>query len=477
MILDVTNKREVFWDDYLIDTDKTTAESIVHQPREAGIVMECNEPWEGNMCDFYNILKEPDGLLRMYYLGWELYVTETQSLPSRIQVCYAESRDNGLTWVKPQLGLREFEGSFDNNIILDNSDMHVDNFMVFRDENPACPPEERYKGIALDKDKNGKKSLICFLSPDGIHFKRGWVITEKGAFDTLNTAFWDAERGIYHCYIRGFHGEAQDGEKCAIRDIRYLRSTDFKNWSEPELLDFGESEDYPLYTNCVSIYERAPQILIGFPTRYMSRGEWTSNYDRLCGREARRSRMRGDRRYGLAVTDCVFMCSRDGQKWFRPDEAFMRPGPEYPENWLYGNCYPAIGIFETDGLYGTESELQMFAPHNHFINGSDTRIMRYTIRKDGFMSRHAKYSGAVVVTKPFVFGGKGISINFSTSARGYLYITLTSKSGKVAKSCELFGDSCDRIVDFDVELAEFAGEEVVMEIKMKDADIYSVKFD
>jgi len=33
-----------------------------------------------------------------------------------------------------------------------------DNFMVFRDDNPACPSDERYKGIAKQND-----SLWCFL--------------------------------------------------------------------------------------------------------------------------------------------------------------------------------------------------------------------------------------------------------------------------------------------------------------------------
>ncbi len=81
------------------------------------------------------------------------------------------------------------------------------------------------------------------------------------------------------------------------------------------------------------------------------------------------------------------------------------------------------------------------------------------------------------MTKPFKFGEKGLSLNLSTSARGYVYVTRTSKSGKVAKSCELFSDSCDLIVDFDCNLSDFAGEEVVMELRTRDADVYSVKLD
>ncbi len=478
-VLQLAGKREVFWDDYLIDTEKTTAAARIHAPREAGFVMTFDAPWEGNSTNYFCLLKEPDGLIRMYYTGWHTVVGEENVVVSDISHCYAESRDGGLTWVKPKLGLREFNGSRENNIILDKTDSDPSGIMVFRDDNPRCPAGERYKGLTWDsKNDKGEDNwaLWCFVSPDGIHFTRGWMISDQCTFDTLNNAIWDAERGIYHCFVRDFHGGSQDGEVCEIRDIRYMSSTDFHNWSEPKLLDFGDAEDYALYTNCVTIYERAPQIFVGFPSRYMGRGAWTANYDRLTGAEERRRRMNWGSRIGLTTTDCVFMCSRDATHWYRFEEAFMRPGPERPDNWIYGDCYPSLGMLETPGEYGRESELSLFAAHSHFI-GDVARLMRYTIRKDGFVSLNAPYAGAVVTTKPFVFDGKGIALNFSTSARGYLYVTLTAADGTVAKSCEIFGDACDRIIDFDCDLSAFAGKETVMEINMRDADVYAVKFD
>ncbi len=484
MALDLRNKREVFWDDYLINTEKTTAKARLHEPREAGIVMECNEPWEGNSCDFFNILREPDGLLRMYYLAWNTKFRENdRPIWSQIVVCYAESSDNGLSWIKPKLGIKAHNGSSDNNIILTKADVSfaIDNFFVFRDDNPKCPPEERYKAILCDNIniqtgiEKHKRELWCYVSSDAINFTRGFMMTDRGSFDSLNTAMWDAEREIYHCFIRGTHGHIEGVYDSAVRDIRHITSKDFRNWSDAEMLKFDNEEDYALYTNCISQYERAPQIYVGFPSRYINRGSWTANYDRLCGREERKIRMNWEDRIGLVMTDCVFMFSRDMENWYRCDEAFMRPGPERKDNWIYGDCYPAVGIFETPGPHGTESELSIFSEYQHFAG--DVEVMRYTLRKDGFISLNAPYSGADVVTKPFVFGGKGISINFSTSARGYVYVTLRSKDGKIARSCELFGDSCDRIVDFDCDLSEFEGVETVMEIKMRDADIYSVKFD
>ncbi len=472
--LNLTGKREVFWDDYLIDQDKTTATHRVHQPKEAGYVMEYNLPWEGNSCDYHNFLVEPDGLIRMYYLGWGIDFTEGKEVEvSKIHVCYAESRD-GLNWIKPKLGICEFDGE-DTNIILDGRESSLiegyDNFFVIRDENPNCRPGEKYKGIA-----QGKGGLWCYTSDDAIHFTKGWVITDKGAFDSLNSLCWDSERKIYHCWFRGHHKGDINGVEGLVREIRHIYSTDFKSWSEVKPIDFNDKEDYELYTNCISVYERTPQLFIGFPTRYVERYEWTANYDRLCGAAARKLRMRMGARIGLATTDCIFMCSRDGQKWHRYNEAFMRPGPENPENWVYGDCYPTVGILETPTPHGSETELSMYSMIGHFTDNI-AKLMRYTIRKDGFVSLNAPYSGAVVTTKPFTFEGRELKLNFSTSARGHLYVTLTAEDGTTAESCEIFGDSCDRIIDFDKDLSLFAGKSTVMQIRMRDADLYSVKFD
>lgn len=75
--------------------------------------------------------------------------------------------------------------------------------------------------------------------------------------------------------------------------------------------------------------------------------QWTANFDRLSGAEKRRQRYQCQPRYGLTVTDGMFMSSRNGQDWHRFPEAYMRPGPERPNNWVYGDCYPARGLVTT----------------------------------------------------------------------------------------------------------------------------------
>ncbi len=511
--INVGGTLQVMWDDHVVDTAKTTASRIVHHPERTGVAITHDQPWEGDGCNYHSIVPDSDAngpLLRMYYNAWGMGSgwkdVRKRFSADGVRICYAESRDGGLTWKKPSLGIVDFRGSKDNNCILDKNAFGYgwDNFMVFKDENPACPPDERYKGIgshairfksdgsasmsketekpkaAKQGDKKWDRGLWCFLSADGIHFRRGWLLTRLGAFDSLNVGIWDKTRGMYHLYVRGFHKiKSERNGDLDIRDIRHCTSKDFKTWTVPELLDFGEgAEDYPLYTNVIEPYFREPSIFVGFPSRYVQRKEWTPCFDRLPSPEKRRWRMEhGHPRYGLSITDCIFIFSRDGQRFHRTDEAFMRPGPENPDNWVYGDCYPARTMVPTPSPCGGDDEITIFNKDRHW-SGLATRLYRYRLRQDGFVSRQATYAGQKVVTKPIVFSGKELLVNFSTSALGRMFVTIRDEAGKSISSIEIFGDKVDRPVDFadGGKVADFAGRPVTLTFDMSDADLYSFRF-
>ena len=195
-MIDISNRRECFFDDYLIDKEKTSADFRVHQPVRRDVVMSHTMPWEGNCTDYHNMFYD-NGIWRMYYVGWDFPSTHG------LCFCYAESRD-GIHWTRPNLGICEWEGSRENNIIFDRETLRSrDNFMVFRDDNPACPAEKKYKAI-LSQEKH---TLWYFYSDDGVHFHRGEMLTDKGAFDSLNVAFWDDHAKKYRCFYRAAHAE------------------------------------------------------------------------------------------------------------------------------------------------------------------------------------------------------------------------------------------------------------------------------
>ena len=200
MVMNIGSEREFFFDDYAVDTEKTTATFLLHKPVPKEIVMSLDKPWETGGTNYLNFFYDEDiRKYRLYYLGRQKAPLANKH-GELIRICYAESED-GIAWTKPNLKICELDGSYENNIILDfNTAPYYDNFCVFKDENPACPKDKRYKAVA-----DYLHMLYSFYSEDGIHFRLGEMITKEGTFDSLNTAMWDRDAKKYRIYFRSFH--------------------------------------------------------------------------------------------------------------------------------------------------------------------------------------------------------------------------------------------------------------------------------
>ena len=121
----------------------------------------------------------------------------------------------------------------------------------------------------------------------------------------------------------------------------------------------------------------------------------------------------------------------------------------------------------------------MYVPMGRFTN-KPARIYRYSLRLDGFVSAYATWYGSQLVTKPFIYDGNELYINFSTSVYGNVRITLRALDGSgELTTAEMFGDSANRHVRFKdgKTPALFKGKPVEMIINMQDAHIYSFKFE
>jgi hypothetical protein len=88
----------------------------------------------------------------------------------------------------------------------------------------------------------------------------------------------------------------------------------------------------------------------------------------------------------------------------------------------------------------------------------------------------------VLVTKPLVFEGKDLHLNFSTSARGYIFVDVLDESGNLisqTSSFEIYGDTIDRKISFadGSDFSRFAGKPIRLRLRMLDAKLYSLKFE
>jgi hypothetical protein len=342
----------------------------------------------------------------------------------------------------------------------------------FKDPNPNCKPDEIYKAIF-----RVSAGLCVAKSRDGIHWSpmASTAVITKGAFDSENLAFFDTVRGEYRAYFRDF----RDGR----RDIRTATSNNFIHWSDPVWIEYPGSPPQQLYTNQIAPYYRAPHIFLGFPTRYTER-TWTPSFDALPELDHRKTRAKATLRYGTAMTDGLFMSSRDALHFKRWDEAFLRPGPEELGHWIYGDQYQNWGLVETKSdLPGAPNELSFYSVENCW-RGTADRMRRYTIRIDGFVSFHAPLRGGEFTTKPITFSGNRLIVNFATSAAGNLQFELQDAAGKPLdgfrlEDCpEVFGDSLSRQVPWKAgaDLGRLAGTPVRLRVVARDADLYSFQF-
>ncbi len=470
--LDIGSRLEPFVDDYLIE-DLEGLDLRVHRPREEEKVLHFDRPWEGNIPYFVNIYRDGD-IYRMNYRGRSApdYVIQEELepgeevMPTHEEVaCYAESRD-GIRWVRTSLGQVEFRGSRDNNIL----DLKgASRFVPFKDANPQAPAESRYKAVAYTK-RGEKPGLVPLHSPDGLHWKwmRPEPVITDGYFDSQNVSFWDGERGIYVALYRDF--------KSGIRTLKYATSSDFVQWSTGRWVDYGEVPREHLYTNATVPYFRAPHLFLAFPNRF---SPWRIPMHLRPGRGGERE-TEGPNKTG--ISDTVFMSSRDGLHWYRFLEAFIRPGRDR-RNWIHRNNLVGRGMVATG-----PDELSLYVIRHYTY--PTAHLLRVSVRTDGFASLHAGYPGGEMVTKPLIFQGSKLILNYSTSAAGSIQSEIQDANGHPIPGFSL--QDCIPIWGDEIEgrarwnhptsqtdqhpLKRLAGTTVRLRFVMKDADLYSLRF-
>jgi len=476
----IGSRLELFVDDWLIDRLEGVSLEL-QTPIDAGKAFDLTLPWEGPLSGIPSAFRDGDKY-RMYYRGARRSMQQRDPMGSNI--CYAESTD-GIEWTKPNLGLYEFAGSKDNNITYIGDG--APQWFCFKDDNPAEPPERRYKAICgLTLSYGGPWGVLS--SPNGLNWQ--WWKKEPifvgGPLDTQNTVGWYPEQGIYIAYLRnwvdstvGFSSppevETPPSEYNSwyvrphrVRSITVTTSSDFVNWSQPKWLVYDEGTPLEhLYTNGITAYYRAPHIQLGFPERYVH--DRVALSDWVGSKEAR----------GKGLDDVLFMSSRDGLHWDRRfKEAFIRPGPDR-RNWVdHGNMAVAPAVLQTG-----PGEISLYYVA-HYQWDDTIHIRRCRLRLDGFVSVHAGYEQGEMITKPFVFSGKELTINYATSAAGTVLVEIQDEAGQpiprysLADCPEIFGDHIERVVSWNdgMDVSTLAGRSVRLRFVLQDADLYSIQF-
>lgn len=441
--MNIGSRLELFVDDYLIEKMRGVALKL-QVPQAQEVAVQFDRPWEGAYSGYPSVLKDGEGY-RLYYRGWQ-----TDGSPE--VTCVAESAD-GKKWVKPKLRLCEWKGSRENNICWDGYGNHC--FAPFIDLNPKAKKSERYKALAGCPP-------VGLVSADGLHWKQVGKppVIRQGAFDSLNLAFWDTVQEQYVAYVRTWddaRGKVTN-DMVGYRSIGRVTSPDFRHWSDTEEIDYGGSPREQLYTNAITPYFRAPHIYLGFPKRFMEARHLLTEYAEP------------------GISETVFMTSRDGFHWDRRFmEAMIRPGRDRL-NWSDRSIMTAWGVVQTGA-----DELSIYYTENY--KHKSNRLRRATLRLDGFVSVNAPFAGGTMTTKPFVFAGSELVLNYATSAAGSVQVEMQDEAGKAVrgfalKDCPvMYGDEIEGAVQWrGGSVSGMVGKRVRLRFVMRDADLFSMRF-
>jgi hypothetical protein len=465
--------RHLFLDPAFL-TEMEHAARAVNPPETREVVIRPDRPWEQLMISFFLTVREEAGRLRMWYI--------CRDGENRPNLAYAESAD-GINWVKPSLGLVDYHGSRENNLV------GIPNLegVVLRDE--RAPAAERYVYLT----NVYSEGIMRFHSPDGLRWTKEAVPLLRFESDTQNVMVRDERLGKYVVYLRGWTPgtDTQRARKVVRLELDDYRqplpiqpsgrpthpATALKTrlpWIVDEIPTVLQVDDRDppmtdIYNLSAQPYPVDPSWYVGFPSFYRHRAESDEPPYENSGR-----------------TEIQFAGSRDGVRWHRYDR---RPyvAPTRPETGRGHMAYMGTGlIVRGDEIwqYGTgfRTEHGDLAGRQRETDGA---IVRYVQRIDGFVSLDTGDSPGLARTAPVSVTGGKLRFNVDTGALGELRAGLIGTDGRpvpgfsTADCDPVQGNATGATVTWQGRsgLDSLAGQKVSLEFRSTRTKLYSFRFE
>jgi len=338
-------------------------------------VLRGDEPWERDRVVAYGTVLRQQGVFRMWYVSF--------NLPEG-SVCYAESSD-GVHWTKPRLGLCDFHGSRDNNILFTVENGYVDNLGVIDDPSDRAWPLKMIYWRRQWKTRHGANcagdvyGLCAARSKDGIHWDHtpGLVLPDWGDRTNVMPARENGRVVVFGKYMPFL-------ERAQRNVITRVESDDLVHWSQPEVVLAPDLEDGPR----LGFYSASPFRYHGLHMALIERFHVTPD-----------------------VLDPELSFSHDGRAWSRPREraAFIPRGAPgaWDSGWISfisGAPIPSRGrllFFYSGRAHG----------HYHHDAFAFKAIGVAALRVDGFASLYAQETPGLLLTPPMRWPGGELALN------------------------------------------------------------------
>jgi hypothetical protein len=402
-------------------------------------------PWEGVIAGGGSLFEE-EGRYRLYY---ECRPPGAGS-ESRA-VAYAES-DSGSEWVKPNLGIVEFGGSTNNNLVFDASvaGRPIWGVSVFRDY--IAETARRFKLVYRAPYRDGSAMFVA-VSADGLRWDpcEGPALLGDVNGETTFAGF-NTDRGKYFAYL--------DVMIEGRRTVTRTESHRFESWPDPVSVEGPD------------------------PGGDAEGGGATKAYARWPGADAHLM-FRDYRPGGTGPRVIRMLTSRDGHSWRAQLGDLIDTGASGVAAGYF--CAAGLAVLrpgEVSLLITPErrTPLDLASPATASPSQPNGAYYALTWRQDGLISLEAELTGEGR-TKPFTFDGESLRINASTRAGGALRFELLDASGpenanaravqgRGFADCDpVVGDHLDRMVTWrgQSDVSAWSGRPVRLGISMREA--------
>ena len=381
----------------------------------------------------------------------------TSSLwPREVAVCYAASKD-GITWLKSELGIVEYEGTKGNNIVLrrcfgERNENGIQGAGVFRDDHEP-DPARRYKMVFLW----GKELAVSFSS-DGLNW--GDPISCPGLQsrgDTHNNAIWVPELSQYVLITRKWTGR--------IRQVARSTSNDFTRWTPGQIVLEGLERHLQVYSMPIFHYGG---VYLGLPAIY------NTNPD-VGGLSVGRANRKDDPGIDRVHTELAW--SPDTITWHRicPGTPLI-PCSAEPGAYDWGCVYAACPIMTPDTI-----RIYYGANNNRHTDWRDGFLSLATLRPDGFAGYQqiSTDKPAVITTHPMPLPHSTIRLTADIQPGGSVALIVSDRTGRqLAAALPITDTATDTVVSWPSgsELAVPEATACKLTFLLDKATLYSYSF-
>ena len=350
-----------------------------------------------------------EGKFKMWYIASddESFESHKNRTISGFRLAYAESQD-GIRWTKPNLGLVDYRGTRNNNLVLvEPSPLDVIAAVSVLYEPDDPDPSRRFKMMAATPAEKTGSTSVPLYSGDGLHWRlaiggkpiskrEGKWMANRIPVDRLPLGEFLEQGGLYK-WNGMYHIAGQqhtpwiwlpDGQPCG-RVMAIFRSSNFVHWSDTKSLGFvrygyrsvpvneGEESHEP-----ASIWNRGNVLLGTFGLFHGSPGG------------------------AFHPLDLGLLLSNDGNHFREalPDFALVPRGQ--------AGSWDSLGILQGQGFENVEDRTYVwYGGWDNDVTRPDVHaeIGLVTLRRDGFGSLSPKNPSApaAFVTCPLKVNGAG----------------------------------------------------------------------